>query len=202
MTGLERAAATTSMKPQDNRRIPGEPGIWALIAGDLFVFTTFFATYLYYRANSPELFAISQESLSAALGTINTIILLSSSLLVALAVKSIRQGNGKHAPEFLAGAFGLGLLFVASKAYEWGAKIAEGMLVNSNEFFMFYYMFTGIHLLHVLAGMAIIALLYRDARSDRASDTKNIRWFEVGATFWHLVDLLWIVIFTLLYLVH
>jgi len=184
------------------RRIPGEPGIWFLLTGDLFVFTTFFSTYLYYRAFDAETYALSQANLSPAFGTINTIVLLTSSLLAALAVEAIRQGHSEKSPRLFAGAIATGVLFVVVKAFEWSAKIETGIYPTTNEFYMYYYMFTGIHLIHVLAGIGLLMLVFRDAQGPSVNEPETVRWIEVAATFWHLVDLLWIIIFALLYVVH
>jgi nitric oxide reductase NorE protein len=100
----------------------------------------------------------------------------------------------------LLGAFACGIGFVVSKAFEWGGKIQAGITLNSNEFYIFYYMLTGIHLLHVLIGLIVLGyLIARSRRPDPG--TSYVLVMEGGGAFWHLVDLLWIVLFALLYLV-
>ena len=89
-----------------------------------------------------------------------------------------------------------GVLFILIKAYEWSAKIAQGHTMPSNEFFMFYYMLTGVHLFHVGLGLLILGIVVRELRNPRK---QRMSMVESGATYWHMVDLLWIVIFGLLY---
>jgi nitric oxide reductase NorE protein len=182
------------------RHLPGEEGIWVLILGDLAVFSIFFATYLVYRAGDPALYAASQASLDRGLGLLNTGLLLTSSLFVALAVRAAREARAPRVVAWLSAALACGAGFVASKAFEWSTKLSAGVTLNTDEFFTFYYMFTGIHLLHVLIGVGVLAYLaLRSRRPDPGSGWVSV--MEGGGAFWHLVDLLWVVLFPLLYLV-
>lgn len=180
-------------------RVPAEGGIWILICGDLLVFSLFFITLLYYRERNLAVFNVSAAQLNQALGALNTVFMLSSSWFVALAIRAARSDQAQRA----AVCFALGLLcgvgFVIVKAFEYGAKIRAGISFTTNDFFMYYYVFTGIHLLHVLLGMGVLGALGMYSRSGRFTAGK-LRNLESGAIFWHLVDLLWIVLFALLYL--
>jgi len=178
------------------RRMPGEEGVWFFIFGDLVVFGIFFLTYLTYRAADPALYAASQAQLNTALGFLNTLLLLTSSWFVAQAVKAVREGRQAAAPRLIAGGFLLGAGFVAVKIAEYSEKLAAGITVVTDEFFMFYFMYTGIHLLHVLIGLGVLVFLFRLARSPEAG--AHVSSFESGGAFWHLVDLLWVVLFALL----
>jgi nitric oxide reductase NorE protein len=182
-------------------RTPGETGIWVLVTGDLLLFSVFFIVLLTYRAAEPALFASSQRSLDQLIGALNTLLLLTSSLFIALAVKSIRSGTppARSAPRLIATAALLGLGFVIVKAFEWSARFAAGQTISSNDFFMFYFMYTGIHLLHVLLGLIVLSLLFLVSRRP-SLDANAIRHIESGGIFWHLVDLLWVVLFALFYL--
>ena len=180
--------------------VPGEEGVWVLIMGDMLVFSIFFATYLIYRAQSVALYVSSQLSMQRGFGLLNTALLLTSSWFVALAVSEARAGGRERAMRLLLGAFACGIGFVVSKAFEWGGKIQAGITLNSNEFYIFYYMLTGIHLLHVLIGLIVLGyLIARSRRPDPGASYVLV--MEGGGAFWHLVDLLWIVLFALLYLV-
>jgi nitric oxide reductase NorE protein len=182
------------------RHLPGEAGIWVLILGDLLVFAIFFATFLVYRAGQVALYAAAQASLDRGFGLLNTGLMLTSSLCVALAVAEARAGPSQRVVNPLLAALGCGLAFVVSKALEWGGKIAAGVTLNTNEFYTFYYMLTGIHLLHVLIGLGVLGYLV--ARSTRAdAGPSHAVVMESGGAFWHLVDLLWVVLFALFYLV-
>jgi nitric oxide reductase NorE protein len=126
--------------------------------------------------------------------------MLTSSLFVALAVPAARGGLPSQAAGWLGAAGVCGAAFVAAKAFEWGGKLRAGITLNSNEFFSFYYMFTGIHLLHVLFGLGVLGyLIARSRRTDPGPGYVGV--MESGGAFWHLVDLLWVVLFALLYLV-
>jgi nitric oxide reductase NorE protein len=180
--------------------VPGEEGVWVLIMGDMLVFSIFFATYLIYRAQNVALYVRSQLSMERGFGLLNTALLLTSSWFVALAVADARAGRRDRTVRLLLGALACGVGFVISKGFEWGGKIRLGITLNSNEFYIFYYMLTGIHLLHVLIGLAVLSYLV--ARSRRPDPGASyIAVMEGGGAFWHLVDLLWIILFALLYLV-
>lgn len=180
------------------RKMPGEEGVWIFIFGDLIVFGIFFLTYLYYRAIDPELYRESQAQLNAGLGLLNTVLLLTSSWFVAQAVQAVRQDRLRAASALIAGGFSLGVGFVIVKIIEYHEKISAGINVVSNEFFMFYFMYTGIHLLHVFIGLGVLTFLFLLSRKEAAAE--QIQSFESGGAFWHLVDLLWVVLFALLYL--
>ena len=178
--------------------VPGEEGIWVLIFGDLMVFATFFITYAVARMHDLALFRHSQALLERRLGLINTLLLLTSSWCVAQAVAAVRRGD-RRARALIAGAIGCGVGFVIVKAFEYSAKISVGITLNTNAFFTFYYMFTAIHLIHVLIGLGVLTyILSRFDRRGRFS--APVMLIEGGGAFWHLVDLLWIVLFALLYL--
>jgi nitric oxide reductase NorE protein len=180
--------------------IPGEEGVWVFIFGDLVVFSIFFGIYLVQRARHLAVFTASQTALSMAFGLLNTVLLLTSSLFVALAVTAARRGGAARVLRLLLLAFACGLGFIVSKAFEWSGKIRHGITLNTDEFYNFYYMFTGIHLLHVLLGMAVLSyMIVRSGRTDPGASYVAV--MEGGGAFWHLVDLLWIILFSLLYLV-
>lgn len=178
------------------KRIPGEAGLWAFILGDLTIFGLFFGVVLYYRADQPELFAASQAQLSQGLGLANTIVLLSSSLLVVLGVAAARERRAVRAQRLLGGALLCGLAFAAIKAYEYADKLDADLTARTNDFYLCFYAFTGVHLLHVLIGTAVLGALCLRVRRTAVSDPV----VEGGACYWHMVDLLWLVLFPLLYL--
>lgn len=126
--------------------------------------------------------------------------MLTSSWFVATAVSCARKRAGKLTPVLLILAVLCGLAFGIVKFFEYREKILSGITLNTNEFFMFYYMFTGIHLLHVFVGMMVLAILAAASWAGNINATL-IRNIESGASFWHVVDLLWIVLFALLYMV-
>jgi nitric oxide reductase NorE protein len=182
------------------RHMPGEEGIWIFIFGDMLVFSLFFITYLYYRGQNAALFTASQLHLNLAFGVINTFFMLTSSWFVATAVQTARKGRSTKTSRCFALAFLCGLGFVVVKYFEYSEKIHMGITPNTNDFFMYYYIFTGIHLLHVIIGMGVLVFLARISRVASFNE-RTVRNLESGGSFWHVVDLLWIVLFALFYLV-
>jgi nitric oxide reductase NorE protein len=183
----------------NTRRVPGEAGMWVLILGDLLVFSIFFMTFLYYRATEHAVFAEAHHLLNQRFGLTNTLLLLTSSLFVAMGVHRVRDTHKPAYPLFVGGIL-CGLGFVVIKGFEYSEKFASGITINTNDFFMLYFVLTGIHLMHVLVGLLILSFLAASSR-DIEKASGRLMLIEGGALFWHLVDLLWIVLFALFYLV-
>lgn len=182
------------------RRVPAEPGLWVLLFGDMAVFTVLFTVYLSRRTKDPSLFARSQDLLDRTIGATNTAVLLTSSLLVVLGTTAMRRHQTHWARRFLFGGALVGLCFVAFKAHEYHALFTAGITPSTNDFFMYYFVLTGLHLAHVIVGLILLTVLASTA--DRPSPSSaHIAFVEGGACFWHMVDLLWIVIFPLVFLV-
>ncbi len=184
-----------SMSDAQPRGYPGEPGLWIFLLADMVTFAVFFVLVLVERAEDPELFRRSSGQLEVGLGALNTLLLLGGSLAVILAVGAARRGAAS-APRHVLAAMACGVGFVGVKAFEWGSKIADGTPVSTNGFWQLYYALTGIHLLHVLIGIGVLGFVLRTLRSP----TPNLDVVDGGACYWHLVDLLWLVLFSLLYL--
>lgn len=178
--------------------IPGEPGLWVMIFGDMLVFGLFFVTFGSYRLEQAALFAESQARLNQGLGLLNTLLLLTSSLAIALAIAALREGRQAQAKRATQIAMALGIGFVIVKAFEYSEKFAAGITPTTNDFFMFYFAFTAIHLLHVIVGLA--ALTFVRARCATPMTEGGFKAVEGCAVFWHLVDILWVVLFAILYL--
>ncbi len=181
-----------------------EAGVWVVVLGELSVFTLFFTTFLYYRALSIDLFHASSATLSQTLGLLNTLILLGSSWFVATAVNALREvDRRRRALPHLAGALCCGAAFVAVKVFEYGRAFREGVNVLTDEFYMFYFMLTGIHLLHLVVGMALLGAMALHLRSALATDAEvSETLVGFSSCFWHMLDLVWIILFPLLYLLH
>ena len=199
MTALRQSDASGTSADRV-RRVPGEDGIWVFVLGDMNVFALFFATFMYSRGKNPTVFARDHAELHLALGTVNTVLLLTSSLLVVLAVQRVLGGRRTGAWRLIAAAMCCGAGFVAVKAVEWTALFTARKGVGSGEFFSYYFMFTGIHLLHVLIGLAVLSRLIAVIRRTEFTE-KHAQLCETGGIFWHMVDLLWVVLFALFYLV-
>jgi nitric oxide reductase NorE protein len=182
------------------KRVPGEVGIWVLIGGDLLIFATLFATFLNYRQSDVSLFASSQLKLNQVYGVVNTLLLLLSSLLVVTAVRALRLHGRGVSTWLLVGAFTCGLAFSGLKYLEYSDKIEHHLTPSTNKFFQMYYVLTGLHWFHLVIGLIVLAVLIALSRKPQLS-AKQMIFVEAGACFWHMVDMLWIVVFPLLYLV-
>jgi nitric oxide reductase NorE protein len=184
----------------DSKRIPGEAGIWIFVLGDMMMFALLFGIFLYNRSLDPELFLESQATLNKAYGAVNVLLLLTSSLFVASAVEHLKKGQAPRAKEFLIGAFACGLGFSISKLLEYSEKFAQGINVETNDFYFYYFVLTGIHFFHLIMGMVLLAyLIFRANR--KTPGAADVETFETGGIYWHMVDLLWIVLFPLIYMV-
>ncbi len=181
-----------------SRRLPGDADIWVFVVGDMLIFSAYFAAYLFTgRMGNRELFLRSEQHLSQTLGLCNTLILLTSSLFIALCVHAARLGNLRLASRFLelGGACGVGFLLV--KVFEWHSKLASGLTISTNAFFMHYYVMTGVHVAHILIGLTFLMVVRRELGGAQAPRMELV---EAGGIYWHMVDFLWFMIFSLLYL--
>lgn len=181
------------------RRLPGVEGVWVFVGADIFFFAILFASFMQERAKAPELFNQASHLLNATIGGINTLILLTSSWFVALAVQAARAGRQAELVRWLALGLACGAAFGVLKIVEYAQKLLGDWSLLANDFFMFYFALTGIHLLHVVGGSVVLSVLLLRARSG-AYTHGNCIGLESGATYWHMVDLLWIILFPLLYL--
>ena len=180
-------------------RIPGEPGVWVLITGDLLIFSIFFVTFAFYRRGGADAYAASQVALGHAFGLVNTLLLLTGSLFVFRSVTCARDRGTRDAATWMLLGASTGVAFLLSKALEWSHLFMQGISLYTSEFFMFFFMFTGIHAFHVLLGTGVLLHLYSRMRG-APTRAPSLRITEAGGVFWHLVDVLWIVLFALLYL--
>lgn len=202
MTEFDIIAAQDAIRKPigEKKSLPGEDGVWIIIFGDMMIFGLFFSTYLYYRALQVDLYTASQQTLNMGMGLINTILLLTSSWFVVWAMRCAKHGKARETTRLLIAAMAMGIGFWIVKISEYSEKISAGHTIVSNEFFGFYYMFTGIHLIHVTAGLFALAYAFFLARRSRIIGRDFDTLVGIGA-FWHMVDLLWIILFALLYLV-
>jgi len=181
---------------QDLPHLPSGKDMWVFVLGDLVIFGGYFIIFMIYRHQQHALFLDSQRHLSITVGATNTLLLLTSSWFVARAVQSTRAGEGSRARRLTVLGGLCGVLFLLFKVYEWTSKISEGLTFPHNDFFMFYYMLTGVHVFHVALGLVFLGVVYNELRTRKAP---RISMVETGATYWHMVDLLWVVIFALVY---
>lgn len=182
----EQAAAA---RPAE--RLPGNPMMWLLIASELLVFGLALISYAGARAFDHAGFLAAQNELDRFAGTVNTAVLLTSGLFAALAIEAREGGRRARARAMLAAAALLGVVFLAVKAREYGVEIASGHGLDEGGFFTFYFLITGFHAAHVVFGIIILGVV---AWLDEPEH------IETGTAFWHMVDLVWVVVFPCLYL--
>lgn len=185
-----------------NRKIhmPGEAGIWIFILGDMTLYCGLFISFMVDRTKDVELFNHCSSTLHPNIGGINMLLLLVSSLAVALGVRAVREKiTEKRAPMLFTLAFLCGIGFVVNKYFEYSGLAGVGITPFTNPFYIWYYILTLLHLTHLLAGMGVLIFLFNVGRKCR-HDEIDVRGLESGACFWHTVDLLWVVLFPLLYL--
>jgi nitric oxide reductase NorE protein len=195
MSTIDRVDPVTD-EPGRVTHLPGDINMWVLVLGDLVIFTVYFVVFMVYRSNDSELFVESQDHLNLVLGTINTIVLLTSSRCIALAVRAARAGEHRRAERLVLWTMGLAGLFAALKVLEWTLEINHGFSMTTNDFFMFYFIYTGIHLFHLLVGLVVLGVVLHKLREPGSCRPAVV---ETGATYWHMVDVVWVVLFALLY---
>jgi len=178
---------------------PGDFGIWVIIYVEFVTFAALFIGYAFARRANVEIFNQSQLLLDQKSGFINTLVLITSSWFVVKAVKAIKNNNSKLSSDWLLRAMGVGSIFIVVKVMEFADKFEQGINLSTNTFFMFYLMLTVFHFLHVILGLIILFNIYKKTKLGGYSDKDHIG-METGASYWHLVDLLWIVLFPLIYI--
>lgn len=179
-------------------RLRGDLAVWLVICAELLTFALLFIAFAAMRLRQPVVFADSQSTLDLRSGAINTVLLISGSACVAHAVRSVRAGFSQAGARWLVAAMACGAGFLVLKSIEYADKFAAGIDLETNTFWMFYIILTGFHFLHVAAAMVLLALLWAPTRRGAYSQG-NAHALETGAAFWHMVDLLWIVLFPLVY---
>jgi cytochrome c oxidase subunit 3 len=187
-------------------------GMWLFLVTEIMFFGGLFTVYIAYRFAFPEAFGHASNHLNIVMGTINTAVLIGSSLTMALAVHAGQLGDRGRLVRFLVGTVGLGTVFLCIKAYEYAHKFHEGLVPgpffsypgadaqNAELFFSIYFAMTGLHALHMVIGIGILLVLVAEARRgayDRGYHTP----IEMTGLYWHFVDIVWIAIFTLIYLI-
>lgn len=185
-------------KIRRGKAVPGQPDMWAFVLFETLVFTGYFGFYLFSRGRNPELFLHAQAQLDLRIGVFNTLILLLSSWSVARCVQSARAGAYRVALRDVFITAGFAAVFLFLKVFEWVRLIHAGNGVDSNDFFMYYFFLTGIHFVHLLIGFVVLGVIVYQLRGPARRSQEIV---ETGATYWHTVDFLWVLIFALLYVV-
>jgi nitric oxide reductase NorE protein len=181
------------------RRVPGAEGLWVFVGMDMMFFLILFMLFMTGRRDAPALYEAGRLTLDPDFGGVNTLILLTSSWFFVLALDAARHDRFAEIGRWLVASCLCGVAFAISKAFEYGAKFSEGFTPATNDFYMYYFVLTGFHMLHVAGGCVMLLVFWRMAHR-HAFGRGRTRVIECGGIYWHMVDLLWIVLFPLLYL--
>jgi len=188
----------------------GKIGMWLFLFTELLLFGGMFIAFAVYFYQYPEAFKLGSGSLNVVVGAVNTISLLASSLTVVLAITAIQRGNKNFALINIFMTIAMAFAFLVNKYFEWSAKIHHGIYPNSPTvlemepgkiiYYGLYYMMTGVHALHIIIGIVVLTVVFFMIKSDKINkDDFNI--LENSGLYWHLVDLIWIFLFPLFYLI-
>ncbi|GFO53963.1 cytochrome c oxidase subunit III [Geomonas sp. Red276] len=175
-------------------------GIWTFLATELLLFGGLFTAYTVFRITYPDLFHHEHLKLNRLLGALNTVVLLTSSLSMAVAIAAIRQGKTRLMQAGIILTLVLASAFLGIKYIEWTEDFARGLYPSSNLFFGLYFVMTGLHGLHVIFGMLVMLFLVVQGQRNRFSADYHTP-VEITGLYWHFVDLVWIYLFPLLYLI-
>jgi cytochrome c oxidase subunit III len=190
-------------------------GMWVFLVTEVMFFGGLFLAYTVYRHAYPRIFAMASTSLNVYIGAANTVVLLCSSLTMVLAVRSAQLGRTRAIVLFLILTLMLGGVFLGVKAYEWNEKFVEHHIPgpsfhlegvapdqqgHAQLFFSLYFVMTGLHALHMVVGAGLLIYLILEARKGRYTSEYNTPVDLIGL-YWHFVDIIWIFLFPLLYLI-
>lgn len=185
--------------------------MWLFIFTELLLFGMLFVVYAVYRSMHPEAFKLGGEELDVSLGLINTIFLLISSMTVAMSITAIQQGRKTLSLSLLGITLFIAVIFLVNKYFEWGAKFEYGFYPGGDYlqelgpgtvlFFGLYFFMTGVHALHIIIGIGLFIYVMMQIDKNKIHKTDYV-WLENVGLYWHLVDLIWIYLFPLFYLIH
>jgi cytochrome c oxidase subunit III len=191
--------------------VSSKMGMWLFLFTELLLFGGLFLVYMVYRFVYHDAFLLASENLNVLMGTINTVVLLTSSMTVAMSITAIQKGDAKTAIRLIVMTLLFACTFLVIKYFEWAAKFEHGLfpgmehygtLPNGERLFFFLYFFmTGLHGLHVIVGGIFLLIVMRKIQKNQVSQDKFML-LENAGLYWHLVDLIWIYLFPLFYLIH
>jgi cytochrome c oxidase subunit 3 len=201
-------AATVTHEHRDD--VGAKMGMWLFLFTEIILFGGMFLIYAVYRFQYTEEYRLAAMELNTTVGTINTIILLTSSLTVALAIAAIQKKNKFLSILMLSLTIMMAFMFTINKFFEWSAKFSHGIYPGSDElltkpdghilFFSMYYLMTGLHVIHVLVGIVLLSIVLVMIIKNKIRSDKYVL-LENSGLYWHLVDLIWIFLFPLFYLI-
>ncbi len=207
MSSTEYAAAYPAHRDDYGSRM----GMWLFLFTELILFGGLFIVYAVYRYMHQQEFHMAAQELNTTIGLTNTIALLTSSMTAAMSITAMQKGNVRFSKGLIWITIGFAFVFMVNKFFEWSAKIQHGIFPGSKDllakpngeilYFGLYYVMTGLHTLHVIIGVIFFLFILRQIKQGKIHSTRYVR-LENSALYWHLVDLIWIFLFPLFYLIH
>ncbi|MDP2724293.1 MAG: cytochrome c oxidase subunit 3 family protein [Bacteroidales bacterium] len=186
-------------------------GMWLFLYTELLLFGGLFLVYMVYRSLNQTDFLLASFNLNVWMGTANTIVLLTSSMTVAMAISALQMGDAKKSITLLVLTISAALIFLVVKYFEWSAKFEHGLFPGMDHFnqlpngeklyFYLYFFMTGLHGLHVIIGGLFILVVINKIKNGKVNKNRY-QLLENSGLYWHLVDLIWIYLFPLFYLIH
>lgn len=187
-------------------------GMWLFIFTELLLFGGLFIVYSIYRFLNPESFRMGGDEMNSTIGAINTIVLLVSSMSIAMATTALQKKNKKLVIFLCEVTIMLAIIFLINKYFEWGADFKRGVFPGSTYmksnfsdgeilFFGLYFIMTGLHGIHIIAGTIVIIFAMRGVQTGKVTPDRP-SLLENAGLYWHLVDIIWIFLFPLFYLIH
>lgn len=186
-------------------------GMWLFLFTELILFGGLFIVYAVYRFTYGNEFALAAKELDTLIGTINTLVLLTSSLTMAMSITAIQKKNKTLSMILVGATILLALTFMVNKYFEWSAKFSHGIFPGGDEllnktngeilYFGLYYVMTGLHGLHVIIGVVLLSVMIYFIHTDHINKDSFVK-LENSGLYWHLVDIIWIFLFPLFYLIH
>ncbi len=193
-------SAGLSLAHEPNSGVPhGKLAMWIFLASEIMFFSGFFGAFIVLRNSNLEMFSHSASELAPSLALLNTFVLIGSSLTMALAILNLQRGNKKNYQLFMGITILCGFIFLVVKTIEYSTKFGHGIFPHTNVFFAFYFMMTGFHALHVILGL--IPMIYMLSKSFTKGGYNKPVKVETLGLYWHFVDLVWIFLFPILYLI-
>ena len=205
---MNNSLPTTNITPETSTdtstqvELPGDIVIWLLILIEITTFALMFLAFSWMRNDDPAAFLAGQEALHPLAGLTNTLALLTASGFVAQAVADNRNNQQGRASLWLLAGIASAFIYVAVKSWEYWQLGSAGYGLHGDQFFMVYFLLTGFHLLHVLLGIAILAIMANKLNHRSYGPDEDALGLESGACYWHMVDLIWIVLFPIVYVIH
>ena len=201
VTDMDVTAKAGVLTLSQEKKLPGDMAMWFFILAELSVFALFFIGFAVAEHLNEAMFMQGKAQLHKIAGLINTLALITSSFVVALALQALHQGKEKVAAWRLIYALVIASIYIVTKLWEYQVLFEQGIDIETNTFFTLYFLITAFHFMHILLGMVILAYMAKQAFQGAYLQNKRVSGFEAGASYWHMVDMLWIILFPLIYII-